>query len=71
MENEHLSTNESVIGVTSYRAETHNHKIILEEITKNTKELEAFLNLNLKFRNNLNEMVAACNTNNDESKILN
>jgi len=53
---------------TRPRQELINSKLILEEISKNTRELENFFNINLKLRNYLNEMVQSYLTSNEESK---
>jgi hypothetical protein len=52
---------------TRPRQELINSKLILEEISKNTRELENFLNINLKLRNFLNEMVQSYLSSNEES----
>ena len=52
------------------RQEIVGQKQILDEISKNTKELENFLNLNQRLRNNINEVVQSYLGNNEESKFI-
>lgn len=49
------------------RERTQLHMKILEEIQKNSKEMENFLNININIRNKIYELIQLFLTRNDES----
>jgi hypothetical protein len=63
-------TSDTINGNLNLRPDISMIKSLLEEIHKNTKELETFLNLNMKIRSSLYELVQSFLSCNDESKIL-
>src|SRR4051794_3147886 len=65
-ENSHNINNVQNLHTNLSKQEQLAHKILMEEINKNTKELESFLNMNTRLRGNLTELIQAYLNNNDE-----
>lgn len=69
MEDDRTSS-ESVINFPS-RNDILMQNSLLDQVLKNTRDLEGFINYNAKFRNALIEMIQSYLARNDESKINN
>jgi hypothetical protein len=67
MESDSLPDTNISVNAAS-KQELANQKAFIEEIYRNTKELENFLNLNQKLRGSINEMVNSFLNNNEERK---
>ncbi len=65
---DHSNVETTYTQSSSRRQDPITSKYILEEISKNTRELENFFNLNLKLRNYLNEIVQSYLSFNEDSK---
>lgn len=51
------------------RSDLQAQQAILDQISKNTRDLESFLNINIKLRGALTELAQSYINNNEESKI--
>jgi hypothetical protein len=70
MESESGNHDSNINIVNPSRQELLTQKAFVEEIFRNTKELETFFNLNQKLKVTMNEVVHTFLHNNEESKII-
>jgi hypothetical protein len=70
MEDDRASVDTTYTAHQPNKIDMQAQQTILEQISKNTRDLESFLNINIKLRGALTEMAQSYINNNEESKFF-